>query len=176
LEGLVGVALIGFVPVFFVGRAAYYCTDGRCRDGNEIRWRDFQLSGTVCMYNDYTCPFVRAGPAWHDLGRAGHGPIQFRAVLARGLNGWPKHGTKELEMGSKELEMGCVCSPRSAHRAGLARSTIHRNHRNSETITDFHRNSHTHMEIHRNSHSSQNNPETITDHKSLCKQYILMEL
>lgn len=52
VEGLVGVALIGFVPVFFVGRAAYYCTHGRCRDGNEIRWRDFQLSGTVCMYND----------------------------------------------------------------------------------------------------------------------------
>jgi hypothetical protein len=49
--------------------------------------------------------------------------IPCRAVLARGLKAWPKHGTKEAETGR------AVPVAWSAHRAGLARSTIYINHR-----------------------------------------------
>jgi hypothetical protein len=65
--------------------------------------------------------------------RARPDSIPCRAVLARGLKGWPKHGTKELKTGR------VVPVTRSAHRAGLARSTIHRNHRNSQKFRYNHR-------------------------------------
>jgi hypothetical protein len=73
----------------------------------------------------HSCVLGRHGTstAKHGTSLGGPDSIPCRAVLARGLKAWPKHGTKEAETGR------AVPVARSAHRVGLARSTIYINHR-----------------------------------------------